>query len=213
MRENTLKLLAMIITDGCITGENKKIKIRFINKSESLHKIFRKLIIHEMKSNRIKSKIITFSDKNSVTTTEINSNILGRRLKSMIGKDKIFPRESLENASNKTLKEIISLMFSCDGSPVFTWKFDKKKRIIRIVRRIKFSSKNKQLLEQTRKILQELGFNPQTSKQEIIIERKKDVFMFFREIGFVEKVEMSKSSKWLGLSKNDVLNLMVLSFL
>ena len=154
---------------------------------------------------------VTFVDKNKVKTTEINSNVLGRFFKSLIGESKLLPFNLIEDCDKDTLREVIRLMFSCDGSPVFTQKFDKKKQIWRIVRRIKFASKNEKLLLQVSKILRILGFSPQISKHELILERKSDIIKFAKEIRFVEGVKMSKRSKWNYLTKNAVLDLILLS--
>ena len=203
--ETTAKILAMIVTDGCITGSSRKIKIRFTNKSKDLHDVFKELI-EEIKPE--KYNFIEFSDKNNVTTTEINSNIFGRELRSLIGDKKILPRFT-ENLDTNILKQVLSLMFSCDGSPVFTQRFDKKKNILRNVKRVKFFSKNTALLLQVKSLLQKLGFEPQISKFEIILEKNRDITKFKREIRFVDNVRMSRNSKWNFLTKNDVLDMMV----
>ncbi len=207
--EIVLKLSAMLVTDGCIIGSPKKLKIRFINKADSLHHEFKNLVRKLVKD---KVKILEVMDKNGVKTSEVNSNRLARFLNSLIGKPKHLPLELMENCDKNLLNEILKLMFSCDGSPVFTWKFDKKKRIWRNVRRIKFASKNRKLLLQVVEILHQLGFHPQISTQEIILERKSDILKFANEIKFVEGVKMGKRSKWNFLTKNDVLDMMVSSF-
>ena len=207
--EAILKLAALISTDGCLTGDPKRLKIRFTNKAESLHKIFVELI-KEVAGDDV--RIITFMNKDGVKTTEINSNRLTRFFRWLMTKNKLLPVHILEKSDERILREVLKLMFSCDGSPVFTLKFDKHKKIWRKVRRIKFASKNKMLLFQVAGMLKRLRLTPQISEGEIIIEKKRDIGKFSKEIRFFEGVPMSKNSKWFGLSKNEVLDLIISSF-
>ncbi|MCD6483100.1 MAG: hypothetical protein J7K83_02420 [Candidatus Aenigmarchaeota archaeon] len=68
------------------------------------------------------------------------------------------------------------------------------------------------LLLQVAEMLKKLGLSPQISESEIIIEKKRDIDKFSKEIRFVEDVPMSKNSKWFGLSKNEVLDFIISSF-
>ncbi|MCD6483101.1 MAG: hypothetical protein J7K83_02425 [Candidatus Aenigmarchaeota archaeon] len=115
----------MISTDGCLTGNPKRLKIRFTNKAESLHKIFVELI-KEVTGDKV--GIVTFMNKDEVKTTEINSNRLTRFFRWLMTKNKLLPVHILEKSDERTLREVLKLMFSCDGSPVFTLKFDKRKK-------------------------------------------------------------------------------------
>jgi hypothetical protein len=104
-------------------------------------------------------------------------------------------------------------MFSADGYVTLTVKWDKKKKIWRIIRRIKLACKHPILKEQISELLKKVGLLHQVSKEELIIERKRDILKFAEEIKFVPGVKVTKNSKfWRGLEKNDVLNLVIKSF-
>lgn len=206
-KESLVKFLGMIVTDGCLTGSKGKLKVRFTNKSNRMHLIFREL------SDKIRqnNNFISFIDSNGVITTEINSNIFNRKIRKLVGKNKILP-DFVQELNDETISQVLRLMFTCDGSPVFTTKFDKKKNLVRVVRRIKFFSKNRELLIQIKKLLNQLKFDPQISKFEVILEKKADVRKFGNKIRFVNNVQMGKNSKWNFLTKNEVLNMMLKSY-
>ena len=206
-KESLVKFLGMIVTDGCLTGSKGKLKVRFTNKSNRMHLIFREL------SDKIRqnNNFISFIDSNGVITTEINSNIFNRKIRKLVGKNKILP-DFVQELNDETISQVLRLMFTCDGSPVFTTKFDKKKNLVRVVRRIKFFSKNRELLIQIKKLLNQLKFDSQISKFEVILEKKADVRKFGNKIRFVNNVQMGKNSKWNFLTKNEVLNMMLKSY-
>lgn len=162
----------------------------------------------------------TFNREN-IKTTQIDSKPIVMKLlkfsptfRTEPFNDGTFPDSKIpdffNNLKPEEIKQILKVMFSTDGSVVLSVKWHKKKKTWRFSRSIKLSCKHPLIKQKLTELLNRIGFQPRTDKEEIVLERKKDIQKFQSEIGFVDGVKVTKNSKfWFGLEKNKLLELAV----
>ena len=209
-------LIGLLLTDGCVTS---KWKVVFINNSETLHDLFKK----QVKAIFNHNKFIEVFNRNGVKKTEVNSKRIVTELlrfsptfRTRKFSDGSFPDARIPEFFNtlpkKELCKILQVMFSTDGSIILRVKWHKFKRKWEISREIKLGCKHPHLKKQISDLLKKLDFSPLTREDCIVLERKKDILKFSKEIRFVDGVKMAKNSIWSERTKNEVLELAVKSF-
>ena len=209
-------LVGLLLTDGCVA---KPRTIVFHNKSEVMHDLFQdhatKLFgnIHFSKGiQKNGTKITLISNKKIVNELLKSCNLKTFRRKQY--ENGTFPKMKLptfiKNLPESSKLNFLQTVFTADGSISVSIRWHKRNKNWEIRRRIELSCKHPRLRKDFYEIIENLGFNPRTSCDNITLERKEDILRFAKLVRFVPKVKVGGDSKsWKGFEKNQILDLAV----
>jgi hypothetical protein len=214
-------LIGLLLTDGSVRKTKHSNKVIFSNKSEELHKLFRDIM---QKLFQIK-KFEEYTDARGVKSTTVNKKEIVDYLLTLTPSYRTKPYEDgnfsaakipgfIEKMRKKDLALVLQAMFSGDGSVVLGIKWHKLKNSWVFTRRIQLTSEHPVILDQLANILRKnFDTTPKIWRNQVVLDNKKDIQRFQKEIGFVKGLKTSmKSRNWFGKEKNAVLKLLIKSF-
>jgi len=209
-------LVGLLLTDGCVSSSRFVV---FHNKSEVMHKMFQKEF----------SKIfgaVHFTERNETNgtkRTQVTSKPIVKKLLRTCNLE-TFRRKQFENAEFPNVKlpsfvkklsiakiqKILQVVFTADGSISVSARWHKQNSGWEIRRRVELSCKHPTLKKDFIELLKQVGFSPNSSGENITLEKKEDILKFAKEVRFVPEVKVGGDSKyWKGTEKNKVLDLAV----
>lgn len=119
--------------------------------------------------------------------------------------------EFVMNGSIEVKGVALKAAMSCDGGIEFHKIKQNNKEYLQ--RRLVFRCHNPNLLSQWKKLFLDCGFKVTETKNELRITGKEQFKKFRDEIGFIEGVKVEKSKNWKGMDKNELLDIVINSWL
>lgn len=216
-------LIGMLLTDGSVSKKGNSWTVEFSGKSEELHRLFKE----KMKDVFDRDSFTEISDSRyrDIRRTKISSKEIGESLlefttfRTKQFQDGRFPDSKIPdfifNLNKKEICEVLSAMFSCDGSIGLWTVWNKRWNLWEIKKWIKFACKHPVIRKQVFGLLQKLGYEPviREVNDEILLIKKRDMIKFADEIGFVKGVKITSDSRnWEGYEKNKILELSIKTY-
>ena len=234
------ELVGLLLTDGGVSRISGSWRVHFTSTSPVLNQKFKNLVaellnrhvteekrnnatIQRASINRVADKLFNFSP--SFRTLGCESSPVCPRIRGKTSgsctickpilnkKNEKFPPTRIPKFlfhNEKAAIRFCRCAFSCDGS-VILW-VGKTRNGFRLQREVRLFCKHPQLLCQHKKLLEKLGFNPKSSNDTIVIRGKTELTRFFKKIGFVKGVKITRNEIWGGFEKSKLLELCVKSF-
>ena len=224
--KNIASLLAILFTDGCVSPKKKNSwRIYFSSSSEVLIQLFRDCIINifGLKEERIRIDLITDGFYRAI----VDSKKIGEYLVSKFGtfrtlkyKNGKLPEAKLpidQLIASNVVDEFLKVAFSCDGGLSF---YPVHREGVRggtkwMIRTVFLTCHHAKLREDYMFLLQSLGIQARNVSKDgkIKIEDKNNIRKFWKLVGFVKGVKITKHSKfWKDYGKQDLLDLMISSY-
>lgn len=218
-RESLGILIGLLLTDGCVSDERFLI---FHNKSEVMHKEFRKHVNKLFGDVHFTERFeVNGTKRTQLTSKKIVSRLLSLSKMTTFRKkqfdDGEFPETKLpffiKNLSRSSMSKFLQTIFSADGSISVSARWHKRNNSWEIRRRVELTCKNPYLRKDFYNLIENFGFSPRVSNENITLERKSDILRFTNSVRFIPNVTIGGDSKyWRGFEKNQILDLAVKSF-
>jgi hypothetical protein len=200
-------LAGMILTDGWINRGS----FGFANISQVLIDLFKDKVAKIFG----KQHFVEFVDKrNGVKIVEVNNKKISEKLLKLIKPSgtKQIP-SFFFTLDSDSLREILRVIFSCDGCVCLGVKWNKREKRWKFTRKVKLTSWNSEIKNGISRLLRKLEINCNIEATGAVIERKCEIKKFNEKIGFLDGVKISgKSKNWEGLEKNQILDLTIKTF-
>jgi len=196
----------MVLTDGGIDER----EIYFVTTDKALAELFSDL-------SRIlldKAPIITRYKRGrySWMKLRVKNAYLARMLATITRNKTCIPNFIMKENDRDVIAKYLRIVASTDGGVAF-YKNRRKDGYTRTERLIIIGCKNKVIREQLQRLFSKLGIKTRIVKEGLRISGRKNLTRFRDRIGFLPGcLVTSKSFRWKGHTKNEVLNLMLASY-
>lgn len=217
IEKDLAKLIGFLLTDGGVSKVSGKWRIHFTSNSDTLNEEFRNLInkIYGYKlatEKRFGAKTLrTWINKeisNELLSLTPNYRTLAYDKSKNDYPNAIIPKFILNNRQYG--KEFLKYAFTSDGSAIFC--IGRAKYGFKFDRFVKICCEHPNLREQYYKLLKKLGYKPSIQNDYVCLRGKENLEKFYKEIGFIEDVEISGNGPWNGITKQELLKFCVKSF-
>ncbi|MEK6852481.1 MAG: hypothetical protein AABX59_01250, partial [Nanoarchaeota archaeon] len=219
-------LLAILFTDACVSPKGKSSwRISFVVSSDILINLFKECIMNIFFLSKKRVRIGRTKDgffRAIVDSKEIGKYLVNRfgtfrtlRYKTGELPDTKLPLKRL--IKNNVVGEFLKVAFSCDGGLCF---YPAKREGARggtrwLIRTVFLTCHHPKLREDYMILLQSLGIQARNVSKDgkIKIEKEEYIRRFYKLVGFVKGVKVTKHSKfWKNYEKQSVLNLLISSY-
>ncbi len=214
-------LVGLLLTDGSVCHtKSGHWRIKFMSKSEELHKIFTSVTSRIFGVSRFHE---WFDSKSGVKQIVIESKEIFDKLTAIVPTFRTLPVEEqvtqaripefIFKLPKEQKAEILRVMFSTDGFVSLVPRWVTKDKCWRIDFEVTLRSKHPVIKQQIGQLLEEFGIKPIIDDTGVQIFKKSEIKIFSKEIGFVKCVKISTKSKiWKGFDKTQILDLTIKTF-
>ena len=199
-------LLMMVLTDGGVNND----EIYFVTTDDILARYFTNLV--ERLWNKTPKKIVYKRNKYSWMKLRVRNREISELIKNLTNDKTRIPDFIMNENSTEILGEYLRIVASTDGGVVF-YKTRRRDNYTRTERHIIIGCKNHNIRKQLQLLFSKLGIKTRVVKEGIRISGKENLESFQNKVGFIPGCRVtSKSPRWKGYTKNNVLKLMLESY-
>ena len=196
----------MILTDGGIARD----EVYFVTTDKVLAKLFTKL--SKALWGKTPIRIRYRRGRYSWMKLRVKDSKIAKMLAKLTRNKSCIPEFITNEKDSKILAEYLKIIASTDGGVAF-YQSKRNDGYVRTERHVIIGCKNELIKKQMRELFSRLGINTRTVKEGLRISGRDNLKKFRDKVGFVPGCLItSKSPKWKGYTKNQVLDFMITSY-